>query len=73
MIIESDSTTAVSWANNEHHCPWHLRFEWNKMKSWLPSFKEVRTIHQRREVNEIADILAKQGVLEHDKYIWWDN
>lgn len=60
LIIECDSTNAISWANNRKFPPWRLisiaRDIWRLYRS------SITFIHTSHSVNSVADFLAKVGV-----------
>ena len=62
IIIESDSTTAVSWANAVGPRPWELANDLNQMDFLRGEVKCYEIRHIYREANSYADSLAKEGV-----------
>lgn len=51
--------------------PWNLRFYHNKMLNIIPNLKCVQFNHKNREVNEIADALAKEGAQMEGVWSRW--
>ncbi|XP_021296093.1 uncharacterized protein LOC110425486 [Herrania umbratica] len=62
LIIESDSSNAVKWVQHPETAPWRLQ-------KWLLQIERLREKHNdwkiqqdKREANQRADALAKEGV-----------
>ncbi|XVF57447.1 hypothetical protein PTKIN_Ptkin06aG0206200 [Pterospermum kingtungense] len=71
LIIESDSSNAVGWVLNPSSGPWNVRsiiFQTEFFKTKIPNWA---IIHTRREGNEEADKLAKEGAFSLTSGLHW--
>ncbi|KAF7808415.1 reverse transcriptase [Senna tora] len=63
IIVESDSLVAINLINDLNMPSSHHYFPLiSRYRSFLALFNEVRFTHKFREVNQVADTLAKYGV-----------
>ncbi|XP_077252572.1 uncharacterized protein LOC143891972 [Tasmannia lanceolata] len=68
LIIEGDSSNAIAWASVKSKRPW-------KLQCYIAEIRDVVRLvlpkieHRRRSVNEMADQLAKGGVLREELLI----
>ncbi|XVF82159.1 hypothetical protein PTKIN_Ptkin16aG0022400 [Pterospermum kingtungense] len=62
LIIESDSKIAINWVNNPESAPWRIRKFVTHMETLKPRVIGLTFVHVFREVNQIVDQLAKEGV-----------
>lgn len=70
LIIKSDSSVVVSRINSSFKV-WKYKFILNEIFSLLEFPKAVVFNHQTREVNCMADWLAKNGVERLVPFIAW--
>ena len=61
VVVESDSTVAVSWVNKKKGRPWKLQSTLNQIDLLLEEVNCLQVKHVLREGNTIADFLAKRG------------
>lgn len=71
LTIESDSSNAVKWCNEDNSGPWNLCFIINFIRSCLVKGHGVEILYKSRESNVVADSLAKQGLTRMDEFIAW--
>ncbi|XP_056695728.1 uncharacterized protein [Spinacia oleracea] len=71
IVIKSDSANAVSWCNSVEGGPWNLVFQLNFIRSSCKSGLDVTIVHKGRSSNQVADSLAKQGLLRRDNFVAW--
>ncbi|XVE78048.1 hypothetical protein DITRI_Ditri13aG0112900 [Diplodiscus trichospermus] len=64
LLIESDSLTAVNWANNPLSVPWSVKNIANHIENLKLQIKSWKIGHIYRESNQVADELAKEGFLD---------
>ncbi|XVF85746.1 hypothetical protein PTKIN_Ptkin17bG0142100 [Pterospermum kingtungense] len=62
LIIESDSQNAVSWVNGLSSAPWRVFNFINHIETLKMQVIDWKVNHMFRELNEVADNLAKEGV-----------
>ena len=61
LLVESDSSNAITWVSNKKDFPWKFQFHFNEIRE-LSATLNVSFLHEVRSANSIADALAKQGV-----------
>lgn len=71
IILESDSSNAVVWCNSECGGPWNMNFHLNFIRNARKRSMNITITHKRRNVNFVADSLAKQGLHWQSKFIAW--
>ena len=72
VIIESDSSNAVSWvSNSEVNYPWEFHYVQSLIDNLKATLHNVSFVHTMRENNFMADTLAKQGVYRDCDFIAW--
>lgn len=71
LIIESDSSNAVRWCNEDHGGPWNLNFQLNFIRNARHKWLKISIIHKGRSSNIVADMLAKQGLARDAEFIAW--
>lgn len=69
IIIESDSSTAVSWVLSRDKRPWRLINELNLIDFLMKEVNCVEIRHIYRESNSFADLLANEGC-ERQEPLW---
>ncbi|EOY25537.1 Phosphatase 2c, putative [Theobroma cacao] len=63
LEVESDSLNAILWTRHHSKVPWRMKLISNAIETLSKSFRKVTFNHISREINLIADGLAKAGVL----------
>lgn len=71
LIIESDSSNAVSWCYKDASGPWNLNFILNFIRNATKKEPGVLITYKGCETNMVADALAKQGLSRWDEFIAW--
>lgn len=71
IIVESDSSNAVSWCKKDASGPWNLNFILNFIRNSASKDPKVSITYKGRETNMVADALAKQGLSRWDEFIAW--
>lgn len=71
LLIELDSTNAVSWCNEQRGVPWNLGFHLNFIRSSCSRGLKVKIVYKGRSSNQVADALAKQGLVWRDNFVAW--
>ncbi|GLU10942.1 hypothetical protein SLE2022_277170 [Rubroshorea leprosula] len=71
LIIETNSSRAVSWVRDRARIPWCCVSIFNKILSLLRSVPSVQFHHVPREANAFADGLARSGVHRHQPFYAW--
>ena len=71
IIIESDSANAVSWCNQDEGGPWNMNYQLNFIRNARKKILKISISHEKRNVNFVADSLAKQGLLRQSDFIAW--
>lgn len=71
IIIESDSTDAVSWASSNNKHPWVLDHVHSSIVNFSKISPSLHFQHVLCETNWIAESLAKQGVCRQEDFIAW--
>ncbi|EOY12351.1 Uncharacterized protein TCM_030880 [Theobroma cacao] len=68
LVVESDSTNAINWA--QHHCkvPWRMKNISNAIETFLRKSTRITFKHVMREANKVADGLAKAGILRDSNF-----
>lgn len=61
LIMESDTSNAVSWATSSSSTPSRFKFLFNEIKA-LSSLDSVEFKHIGRAANDLANSLAKQWI-----------
>lgn len=67
LILENDSSNAMSWVSQDTCKPWKLHFYFNEIKYQVARFHVI--FHQLRSANGFLDTSAKQGV---DRVVPWE-
>uniref|UniRef100_A0A2C9UUU7 RNase H type-1 domain-containing protein n=1 Tax=Manihot esculenta TaxID=3983 RepID=A0A2C9UUU7_MANES len=62
LILESDSTVAISWVLNDNNHLWRLSLVFNFISNNLKVFPSFRIQHVAKEANWTANTLAKRGL-----------
>ena len=65
LLIESDSSTAVSWCKDANNRLWKLWRTFDEIDGFLNSINNVSYIIIFREANGLAGSLAKAGLARH--------
>lgn len=71
IVIESNSMVAVSWTSSNDKHLWTLDHVHSSIVNFSKVFPSHRFQHVLREINWIADSLAKQGVCRQEDFIAW--
>jgi ribonuclease HI len=71
LIVESDSMVALSWVTKLQGFPWKLNSIINYISHLKKRVGQVDFIHTPREVNDMADHLAKRGVNDDNSLLAW--
>nr|GEV54576.1 reverse transcriptase [Tanacetum cinerariifolium] len=71
ITIESDSLNAVSWVNHPDERPWRLLHHFYEIDAFLSVTSNRLVTHIKRERNNDADKLAKEGVSRSVLLVVW--
>lgn len=71
LVIESDSSNAVRWCNDDSGGPWNMNFQLNFIRNARKGGLNLEIIHRSRATNIVADSLAKQGLVRDAEFIAW--
>ncbi|XP_010675532.2 uncharacterized protein LOC104891523 [Beta vulgaris subsp. vulgaris] len=71
LLLESDSSNAVIWCNNDNGGPWNMKYYLNFIRSCRKKMLSIEITHKGRSSNFVADSLAKQGLRRQDEFIAW--
>ncbi|XWS53423.1 hypothetical protein CRYUN_Cryun10bG0000600 [Craigia yunnanensis] len=67
LIIESNSCNVVKWVLNPHGTPWATKKYMAHIEVYKAQLLGWEICHISREGNDIADALAKSGILRQDE------
>ncbi|EOX94177.1 Uncharacterized protein TCM_003565 [Theobroma cacao] len=71
LIVESDSSNAVSWFHNPKKAPWKLRRELLILEGIKRRIGECKVNKISRENNSMVDELAKSGVTREEELLFF--
>jgi len=71
IIIECDSATVIRWMNNPHNRPWLHHNLFSSIQRLASCFGSLTFTHSLREINHMADHMAKQGVFRNTEFVAW--
>lgn len=71
LIVESDSSNAVRWCNEDFGGPWNLNFQLNYIRNARHNWMDIEIIHKGGGSNVVADTLAKQGLTRDAEFMAW--
>ncbi|XP_010678560.1 uncharacterized protein LOC104894092 [Beta vulgaris subsp. vulgaris] len=71
LLLESDSSNAVMWSNNDNGGPWNMKHHLNFIRSSRKKILNIEITYKSRKSNFVADSLAKQGLKRQDEFIAW--
>ncbi|XVF83970.1 hypothetical protein PTKIN_Ptkin16aG0537100 [Pterospermum kingtungense] len=69
LIVESDSSDAVSWSNHPTNAPWAMRRYINQIECLKGNIRGWEVVHVRRACNSAADSLAKEAVFRVEELV----
>ncbi|EOX97175.1 Uncharacterized protein TCM_006266 [Theobroma cacao] len=69
LMVESDSSNAVSWFHNPKKAPWNLRRELLILEGIKRRIGEFKVIKISKESNNMVDELAKSGVMREEEIL----
>ncbi|XVF39103.1 hypothetical protein PTKIN_Ptkin01aG0008500 [Pterospermum kingtungense] len=70
LCVESDSMNAVLWVANPSKVPWRLRCIRNHLENLKAKVAGFEVVYVGREANQVADMLAKEGVGRNIDLLW---
>lgn len=71
ILIESDSSNAVKWCNEDCGGPWNLNYQLNFIRNARKLWLNISISHKGRGANMVADSLAKQGLVRNAEFLAW--
>ncbi|XVE62164.1 hypothetical protein DITRI_Ditri06bG0096500 [Diplodiscus trichospermus] len=69
LLIEIDSTNIVKWITEPSKVPWRLRRYVSRVEFLKTKCREWKIMHTYREGNDIADGLAKVGIIRSKDFL----